>query len=540
MTAKKPKKAAPRASSKTPTPKAAGMEVGGSTGFDGANYSRQRGFVFSGPENRHEITTFTRTELNRKAKVYYNNLPPLRYLAKAVARHSVGIGIFPMFLTSDEEWNALAEREFNNWASNASVCDAKKQRTFWQRQRQCIYDFFRQGESFVSKAFGPMGGCMFQSFLDHEIRNGKDDKDPAKIFDGVVIGSRGERIGYRVATADGAKTIYTNAMCHIVDLEREDQFRSPTILFSGINDAQDYMEIKANQKFKQKLQSSIIAFLKREAGRATARGAVGQLATSSIKKSSASSSSTATIAESSDLRDTLRRAIETFGGGGALAYLNPGEEIQFPEVAKDDAFPVLTELLLREFAWSIGVSPDVLFFLAKLGGTTNRAGLEDFAAYVLALQDLINEQLNTPFLMWVVSTAMADGKLRRCKDPVWWEHVWQGPPKMSVDLGRMGALMINLRNNAMITLAEYYTGRGLDWRQQQRQIAREIRFEKLACWEASDHQPGEVPLIDVDYYRDFRNRPGQTILPPEEDPKKGLGKSDTGDEEYRPGQNDES
>jgi hypothetical protein len=485
---------------------------GGGSNFDGANYSRFRSYLhgLQATGKGGEVTSWTRKELNRRACKHFNDVPQIRFLAAYLARHTVGIGRFPVAMTSDDDWNAKAEAVFDNWASNKSYCDARGQKTYWQRQRQCITDWFRVGESFVKKSFSAEGFPQFQSFGAHEIGNSGKEKTDEFVTDGVITDKSGKVLGFRVLTADGGhQDIYADSMCHVADFERDDgQLRAPTALYTGLNPAQDLMEAGSAAKIRHKLQSMFTAAVKR-----TGAGAPVQKSMSSVvsKRGGSGASSGSDQAESA-----VGNLLEKIGGFGAIAYLADGEELQFLQVQGNDAFEKLSEFLISELAYSIGINPETAFFLSKLGGTANRAGLEDFAAAIMVLADRLDEQLNTPFWVWRIAVAMSRGELPRCKDPRWWQVAWQGPPKMSVDLGRMGTLLINLRNNAMITPDQYWGAQGMGWREAANAIARGIRIEKLACWNASDHKAGEeAPFIVVDYHTDFRVIPGMTALPVE-------------------------
>ena len=516
----------------------------GSTNFDGANYSRFRTFLFGLQTNQKggEVTTWARTELNRRAKRIYNDCPAVRFLSSFLQRHVIGIGLFPIAQTTDEEWNAEMERVFDNWASNKFYCDSRGQKTFWQRQRQCIPDWIRSGESFIGKVFSKNGFPQFQSFAATEIGNAGAEGESDRVIDGIILDPQGRVVGYRVLKGEGKyEDIPVESICHVADLERDDgQLRSPTALYSGLNPAQDLMEAGAAEKVRHKLQSMITMAVKREGKGAPVKKTLSGVVTQKQGNIATQIDPNGHITQT---ETQIEKLIETMGGFGALAYLGAGEELQFLQVQGNEAFNNLQQFLIYEIAWSIGLNPETAFYLSKLGGTANRAGLEDFAAQVGVIQDRINEQLNTPFWVWRAAVAMSRGEIRKCKDPEWWKVAWQGPPKMSVDLGRMGTLLINLRNAGMITLNQYWGGQGMGWRESISQVAKEIRAEKLACWNASDHEPGEEPNITVDYYKDYRVISGRTDTVPSdmepepepEEPEEPDLEENEEEEEYRPG-----
>jgi capsid protein len=502
---KSPKKGNTEAGASVATP----VSTYGASNFDGANYSRFRSFLYGLQTTAKggEVTSWARNELNRRAKRLFNDSPAIRFLCTFLQRHVVGPGIFPIAMTKDNAFNVAMERYWDNWAGNRFYCDARGQKTFYQMQRQCITDWFRSGETFVKKSFSYNGFPQFQKFNPLEIGGSED----GKVYDGVILNKYGGVSGFRVQLQDGKfRDEYADSMCHVADLERDDgQLRSPTCLYTGLNAAQDLMEITAAEKVRHKLQSMFTVAIKRDTLNNPTSKSMGGV----INKVKGSVTTGTGVDGTTQTETQIERLMEKMQGFGALAYLGTGEELQFLQVQGNDAFQTLQMFLVYELSWSIGINPETAFYLSKLGGTANRAGLEDFAAQISVIQDRINEQLNTPFWVWLAATAQARGDVPRCKDPDWWKVVWQGPPRMSVDLGRMGSMMIDLRNNGMLTLAQYWGGQGMGWRDATEQIAQEIRQEKIACWNASDHEPGEEMKITVDYHEDYRVIAGRTVIP---------------------------
>jgi hypothetical protein len=133
-----------------------------------------------------------RTELNRRAYWLFNKSAELRFLAKQMANLIVGPARFPIAQTSDQEWNELAEDFFDNWASNPILCDARRQSTFWARQRLCVTDDFRQGEAFVAKVSTKTAWPNFQSLNSTRVLNVGKPPEGFELWDGVLLDSNGK------------------------------------------------------------------------------------------------------------------------------------------------------------------------------------------------------------------------------------------------------------------------------------------------------------------------------------------------------------
>jgi capsid protein len=475
-----------------------GLVVGSS--FDGANYSKNRDqshLWVADLGTREEVNPLVRTELNRRAGVLCNSLAPMRALIRKVIYDAVGHGIFPIPLTNDEDFNLAMGTFVDNHFSNKSVFDARGQRTGWKMQELIVNNLFRQGEAFIGKVRSKtIQFPQFQAFDATEIGNVGADDEGDRIFDGVITDKIGKVTGYRIPTGDndeGRVDFGVTDMLHVVDLERVNQYRSPSWFYSGLNSGQDLMELMASQKVGAKLQNMVAIAIKRAAGAAAGSKKFGS--TLAVHKANGSTD------------ENGARVLEAFGGFGCIAYLQPGEEIQLLQGGgADEKFNNLVKLLLCELAWAIGVPAELLFFIAGLGNGAIRGGIESYGKFLEFVQDLINDQFNQPAYVWLAAWAQKHKKVPRCKDPVWWKCAWQGPPKVTLDLPKMGKLSIDLHNHGFLTEADYWSMVGKDWRAQQDQKIREIRRAKLKCLEASDDK------VTVDYYRDYRVAPAGSTL----------------------------
>lgn len=452
----------------------AAMGFGGISSFDGTSDSPQRSFMTWAPVNtREEIDTFARVELSRRASILANKVPALRYIAETLSRHVVGAGIFPIATTKDEVWNMEMEEIFDNWFSNALVCDHRRRESGWKMQQRIIPSLQRTGEFFALKTRSKSGAPLIQTINPLAVAT-VNEKDGELIHDGVLLDNEERRVGYRIALKDDKhKDVYAQSMCHVARFEREEQYRGITWAYTGTDPAHDLMDVTALEKARKKLQSVFGITVTRSSGKADGNSKIG----SGLRKvQNAEQSATNTVEKQS------AKVMEEFKGMAAIAYLQPGEEMEFLSGPQGtESMNALVEYHLCELAWSWGVNPDVLFFLGKLTGAPARGAFDDYASFIKFLRDIIVEDFLRPLWVWRCAVAMQRGEIRKCNDPRWWAMDSQGPPDITLDLGKVGRLSIELLNAGLGTEADYWARLGKTWWRQQDQRIREVKRMLLKC-----------------------------------------------------------
>ncbi len=116
-------KSTPAARASTLEPKAAlASPLGGGSGFDGANTSSRRGYIyFPTLETRREVDSYTQLELMRRARWLKRNSGFTKRCINGIA-NMVG-ALMPRALTGDRAWNAAAEKLWRARAGSADVFD---------------------------------------------------------------------------------------------------------------------------------------------------------------------------------------------------------------------------------------------------------------------------------------------------------------------------------------------------------------------------------------------------------------------------------
>jgi capsid protein len=453
-----------------------GFSGGGISSFDGTSDSPTRSFLTWAPVNtREEIDTFARVELSRRASILANKVPALRYLGETLSRHTTGQGIFPIATTRDFEWNVMMEDIFDNWFGNAITCDHKRRDSGYEMEQRIIPSLMRTGEFFALKARTPNGAPMIQTINPMNVAT-VNEKEGELIHDGVLLDEEDRRVGYRIALKDEKhRDVYAQSMCHVARIEREDQYRGITWAYTGNDPAHEILDTVAAAKAMKKLQLVFGMTITRPSGKADGSTKVG----SGLRRVQTAEASASGIVEKQS-----SKVLEQFKGFGAIAYLQPGEELKLLTGPQGgETMQALVEYHLCELAWSWGISPDVLFFLSKLTGAPSRGAFDDYASFIKFLRDIITEKFLRPIWVWRAAVAMQRGEIRKCKDPRWWAMDSMGPPDITLDLGKTGKLSIDLLNAGLGTEADYWARLGRTWWRQQDQRIREIKRAMTRCEE---------------------------------------------------------
>jgi hypothetical protein len=102
-------------------------------GYDGANFSAGRGFVyFPTLDSKRDLDSYTQLELRRRSRWLYVNSGLARRCIDGIAA-MIG-SLTPVPLTDDKEWNQLALKSFNNNAGAEFIFDVAGKFNFWSAQ----------------------------------------------------------------------------------------------------------------------------------------------------------------------------------------------------------------------------------------------------------------------------------------------------------------------------------------------------------------------------------------------------------------------
>ena len=158
--------------------------------------------------------------------------------------------------------------------------------------------------------------------------------------------------------------------------------------------------------------------------------------------------------------------IDKLYGQSGVMQLPPGTKLQqFKNEHPGNNFQAFLDFLARDISWGIGLSPEMLWSVAGIGGANTRYVLADAQVFFSELQEwLINSFCRRYWKYWIWQEIQA-GRLPLRED--WFRVDFSPPARATVDFGRdTKALLEIVRTGAMSTrrFAEMH-GHGLPLRE---------------------------------------------------------------------------
>lgn len=453
------------------TVNAHGPSLGAASGYDATQNSTARSTLTFPLTARREITRFTRLELLKKVRALGANLGLIERMKGQVRKYSVGRGIFPQPQTTDLDWNEEAATRFDDWANNRFVCDTAGAMTYWERQGFHAETYFAEGESFdgmISSSFA--GAPMLQLFDNAEIGNPYMSGYSRDYIDGVKPSALNRPISYLVTTETGAlrnfdtREVSATDMIHLVRRKRANQLRGLTPFAPGINCAIDKLDLRALTIAAAKLHEAMGVVVKRKAADAGKKGVTNEL----VKR----------LGPDGKLTEVNEKIF-----GPNIHYCGTDEDVSI--VTSDRPTQNLMDFgdeLIRDICLGTGLSFEIVWDLATLGGATARIALADAQWFFDGIQDALNELINQRVWVWFCASMMNSGELSKCKDPRWWTCHWQGPPKLTADAGRTMQGEIDALGNGLSSWADYYSrAQGRYWKSPIKQRIEELKWAMDEC-----------------------------------------------------------
>lgn len=446
----------------------------GGFGYDAARNSPARSALCFPLTAKREFNSRDRRVILEKIRSLEANLGLIPRMKGQVGKYSVGRGIFPIPQTNHPEWNEAAALGFDDWGNNRFVCDAAGAMTIWERQRFHAENYFSEGETFdVMISSSQAGAPQLQLFDVGEIGGGYSTQARPGFIDGVRANAQNRPLEYEVVTAGpngqpATQIVSATDMIHLVKRKRVNQLRAISPFAPAINPAIDVMDLDAVITQSAKLHNALGIKVNKKSGDA---GKVG--VTNQLKKELGADGKITEVRE-----DFIR--------GALIQYLGIDEDISI--VSSDRPTENLLNFLvyrIRNICLTTGLSFEIVWDLASLGGATARIALADAQWFFDGVQDSINELFNQRVWVWWCASAMKNGTLMPCNDPRWWVCHWQGPPKLTADAGRTMSGQVDALHAGLDTWESYYArAEGRFWKEPIKQRIAELKYVKEECEKA--------------------------------------------------------
>jgi capsid protein len=454
----------------------ANSDVGpAASGYDAANSSPLRSTLGGFPTNsRVEISAFTRKQIVKKVRALDANLGFIGRIKQKTGQHAVGKGIFARPATRDEEWNQLALQHWERIAENPELHAIDGSRDLYEDQRLAAEAPIDDGEYFAALVRDEAGNLMVQPLDVFEVDQpfGSDPAAGPDWHDGVRIDDYGRALDYAVRELPGpfsapaalSRIVEAGQMLHLFKRRRPKQWRGLPMVYAGVNSLIDVLDLKSLEVGSAKLHSALGLVVKKQNGDSGKKGVSNQ------------------ITKMLDGAGQITKVGEKFWQGAGIQYMGLDEGIEL--LTSDRPSPNLLafmEWLYRDASVGTGLPIEVLYEMSKLGGANTRAVLEDAQWFFEMIQDSVVMRHSRPLYILRIADAIAKGELRPCRDPQWWICDWQGPAKLTVDVGRTADANIKLMRNGLATFEGFYEERGLNARTQHTRQIKHLSWLKQEC-----------------------------------------------------------
>ena len=439
--------------------------------FQGADrFSRDRGYVYLPTlDTLQEIDTWSRTELLRRARFVYNSGGGLvNRCVDGVARMVCGTGLFPYPQGQNKDRNRRLRRLWNARAESANTFDLSRKFSCGMAQQAILRAKIKDGDVAPVLARNADGRLRVMFYESHQVGMGigsltgsTSTADSGNWHDGVQLDAHNAPINYRLVSQSVSQAVSTvdvpaQNVLFCVNYERFGQVRGLTRFYRVINKVLDRGEIMHALTKGIKMREQIGYALEQQLpqhGQVPTPGAPGTVGGYNAPRAPG------TLV---DVGGGRKITLEKFFGAGEARDLQPGQQFKIIESDHPDAnVREHDKNLVRDIAWGLKFSPEVLWNVTELGGANTRFIMADTQSQIdVEQQELVEQFLGPYYLAWQRDMIEA-GEIEDAPD--WELHTWLLPKRLTVDFGRDGKLYIEQAKRGMITMKSMYGYVGDEW-----------------------------------------------------------------------------
>lgn len=406
-------------------------------------------------EPKKEVTPWDRRVLMEAGRWSVNNHGMAARIVRGTARFAVGNGLVPQAQTGDHEFNRAAEQWFEDRYCNVPwAFDRGGQFDFYTAQTALIESMLTDGEVFAQLVRSQEGLPMVRFVTADAVRS--DYRLEERIVDGVRVDAGGRPVGY-FFNADGSSGVEVPAddVMHVFRPHRIGAVRGVSWLGTAVNRFQAMREMFELEIGAVRLNQKVGITIESEQGNAGLGGTIERT-----------------------MPDGSKVKVEELLPGVGTLKLNKGEKAVAHEFNRPNAnFQAFIEMLSRECAYSVGVSPEIIWNMAGLGGTASRQALIDADVFFGSIRLLLETRFCARFWRYAIWHAMKAGEIPYPGED-WHRCAWVGPQKLTVDNGRDGRLRLELVRAGLLSRRQYFNELGQDAEQQTEDIIRDAARRK--------------------------------------------------------------
>lgn len=471
--ARRIRREAARATNEAAEYQAATAQLKAISGFDGANQSSRRGWIYwPSLDTKRELDSYSRTELLKKSRWLRANFGLATRICSGLA-DLIGY-LTPISLSGDAGWDTIADNHWDDRANEAAVIDAAGQFGIRQMQIEINKAAFGDGDILPVIIQATTGGAMIANYEAHQICTPMDSRGDKTWIDGVKINKFRRHLAYGVRDDDGSvKTISANDALYYSHPDALGRIRPPTILSHAVNHMQDISEILADVKLTIKVAAQLGLYLQNDLANPGGHDGPRSLAAALRNDQVIEGDGTA------EKPDAQYKVEDIYRAQGGIVNLPKGTKIGVIQDARPHPNQVAAiEYLIRDISWGVGVSPDLLWNIKELGGANSRIANADLDRWISCRLLRLRSWLKRFRAVWISHEILAGRLPEPAGSAQYWRATFLPQASLTADKARVGKLNIELVANRMRSLQTHYAEEGLDWQRELRQISKEKAYSK--------------------------------------------------------------
>jgi capsid protein len=424
-------------------------------GFDGANQSDRRGHVWwPSMSGARELTGSDRWRVMKKIRWLYANNGHARRVINGLA-NLIGY-LSPQAITTDNDWNRVAEKHFARFAMTPFVFDRAGKMDFRTWQIANSRGRLKDGDFLSVLGQTTTGRAQLICYEATQIDNGTSTvPDNERLVDGVFRDRFGRHVAYSIVDPDQNERvarISAEDCIFYADFERPNQVRGYPALAHAVNDLLDIVEIDGETKVGIKRALYVGVYRKHQAANTGPMGLLSPVVSEDTGLDATIDGATKNIVQN----------VENILSAGGIPNLGQGESLE--TLADDRPGPNQREFvqaLLEKIALGLGLPPSVVFSITGQTGPEVRFHMAELARWLAHEQDRLRRICQRYWVYFWAREFENGYPMPRTEE--WWAAAWVPQADLTIDRGREGRLALEELRIGATTLADIYAAKGEDW-----------------------------------------------------------------------------